>query len=129
MDIKTFDRAAVLAALEPPRFRDGATEYVGIILSALDWFRLEEQLFAAGTLDGVSVHALIQAATAQIFPAPSWWQVWRRPWRASVQQLVAALPFEAQVEVFQSFVAAQVRAHRGKNPGPSSPPPTPPSTS
>jgi hypothetical protein len=129
VDIRTFDRAAVLAALEPPRFRDGETEYVGRILSALEWFALEEQLRTAGPLDGVSVHALMRAATELIFPAPAWWQMWRRPWRPTVWRLVDQLPFADQMTVFQSFVAAQAKAHYGTTPGQETKNPIPTSAS
>jgi hypothetical protein len=128
MDIHTFDRAAVLAALEPPRFRDGETEYVGRILSVVDWFRLEERLLSAGDIDGLGAESMIQRVCHAMFPAPRWWEVWRSPWRPSVAALVASLPFATQLVVFQSFVRAQVVAH-GTTPGQESKSPIPTSAS
>lgn len=113
MDSYTFDRAALLDALEPPRFRDGEREYVGRILSALEWFRFEERLQGAEGLEGAALTPLVSELTDMIFPPPPWWQFWR----TSVAALVVALPFGLQVEVFQSFVAAQASVQYRATPG------------
>lgn len=121
-----FDRAAWLAAVEPPRFRDGETEYVGRILSAPEWWRIEAQLEAAGTLDGPGVMRLIRTLTDRIFPRP-WWQVWR----PKVSTLLFRLPLPAQLDAFRSFVEALRRIHQttaGPTP-PNRPSPEPSSTS
>ena len=113
MDVHAFDRVALLEALEPPRFRNGEQEYVGKLLSALEWFRFEESIRKAGGLEGPAVTSLVHELTDMIFPPPPRWQFWRK----SVGDLVEALPFGLQVEVFQSFVAAQATAQYRTTPG------------
>src|SRR5258705_13838762 len=107
MTARPFDRAAWLAAVEPPRFRDGAREYVGLVLSAPEWWRIEARMEQAGTLDGRGVMRLMREVTDTIFPRP-WWQVWR----PRVSRLLFALPLPAQLEAFQSFVVALATIHQ-----------------
>lgn len=108
---RPFDRAAWLAAQEPPRFLDGETEYVGQVLSAPEWWVIEAKIEAAGTLDGRGVAALMRGITDEIFPPPErshWWEA--RP--PSVADLLFQMPLPAQFEAFRSFVAALATIHR-----------------
>jgi hypothetical protein len=116
----TFDRAALLAALEPPRFRDGETEYVGRILSAPEWWRIEARIAAAGPLEGPSIVRLIREVVDEIFPPPpvSRWR-WRRPLLPplSVGALISSMPLPLQVQAFTSFAEALAKIHGTMNPG------------
>lgn len=116
-----FDRAALLAALEPPRFRNGETEYVGRILSAPEWWRIEKRLVAAPTLDGAGVAQLIREVVDEMFPPPTasrrrWWQRPILP-PLSVGMLISSMPLPLQVQAFTSFAAALVKIHGMMNPG------------
>lgn len=104
---QVFDRAAWLAAVEPPVFYDGPTEHIGRVLSAVEWWRIEAELAAAGALDGPGVQRMMRRITDAIFPRP-WWQVWR----PKVSTLLLALPLPGQLACFESFVEALALIHR-----------------
>jgi hypothetical protein len=115
MDIRTFDRAALLAAVEPPRFQDGETVYVGRVLSAMEWFRYEDRLQHLGDLGVEGGTALMREVIDVFFPPPSWWT--RRCGAKRVADLVATLPYGLQLDAFLTFVNAQAAAQRWTVPG------------
>lgn len=126
MDIRTFDRAALLAALEPPRFQDGQERaYVGRILSAAEWFRYEERLQRMGELSIEEGAAFRRELIDVFFPPPPRWRRWLRGER-SVSDLVETLPYRLQLDALLSFVHAQATAQQwttpGRTPTPESPP-------
>lgn len=102
-----FDAPEYAKAFEPPTFIDlDGKKYVGRLLGAHSWFKLQPAMRAIGK-DGELDHKEIEKATFKIvgalFPTP-WWAPWR-----SVARKVWKLPPLMRVRAVWDFMDSQAR--------------------
>ncbi len=107
-----FDATEWKKAFEPPTFTDlDGKVYVGRLMGADTWFRLQPDLRIANT-DGSPNHAAIEKATYRIvsrmFPTP-WWAPWR-----NVARKVWRLPPIMRMRAVMDFTHSQDQWIRGR---------------
>lgn len=105
-----FSADVYVAALEPPTFQVGGQVFVGVLVSADEWWKLQPKMARAaiGESSAREQLELMEEMTNLSFPRP-WWAVWRR----RVWYHVSRLPWAGQLEAVASFTAAQATANNG----------------
>jgi hypothetical protein len=108
-----FDASEYAAAFLPPTITVGGRTYVGVLLSADEWFAIAPRLaIIANDTPRDEMVSLVRDLADLSFPRP-WWQVWR----PRVSSLLARLPWGAQLEALGSFTVAHALAQTGRAQG------------
>lgn len=94
-----------------PMMTIGGVPYLGVLVSADEWFAIAPRIERAQT-DSASraeLQALVRDMTDLCFPR-KWWKVWER----RVSTRLRTLPWGAQLEALGSFTVAQALAQHGR---------------